>query len=220
MTDTVAESLGKIPLFSGLDEASLNALPERVIRKTFRKNSIVVTEGDVSDSLYIVCSGKLKVYVSDDQGKEAILTMLTEGDYFGELAFLLEAPRSASVVCVEDSTLFIISRAAFEQFLAQHNEVSIALMRGLVERIYVLTNNVKGLALMDVYGRVARLLLDVAREEGGRLVTGKMTQQGIAERVGSSREMVSRILKELKTGGYIDQDGKNIIINKRLPARW
>jgi len=220
MTDTVAASLSKIPLFSSVDEGSLDALPGRVVRKTFRKNSIIVTEGDVSDSLYIVCSGKLKVYVGDDQGKEAILAMLTEGDYFGELAFLLEAPRSASVACVEDSTLLIISRAVFEQFLAQHSEVSIALMRGLVDRVYALTSNVKSLALMDVYGRVAKLLLDVASEEDGRLITGKMTQQDIAERVGSSREMVSRILKELKTGGYIDQDGRCIIINKHLPARW
>ena len=145
---------------------------------------------------------------------------MEKDEYFGELALLDDAARSASVMCLEDCTLSVISRQAFEDFLATHLELALPLLRGLARRVRVLTDNVKSLSLLDVYGRVAKLLLEEASEDGERLITSKMTQQDIASRVGSSREMISRILKDLKLGGYIDIEDKRIVINQPLPEKW
>ncbi len=219
--DTESIPLSNVPLFSGLSEQEIQAISHHAVTKRFIKNTVVINEGDNSDSLYVILSGRVKIYLSDEDGKEVILNNQGPGDYFGELALIDEAPRSASVMTTEDCKLSIINKHDFAACLKNHPEIALSLIKDLSARMRSLTENVKSLALMDVYGRVARTLLNLAVEENGKLVIQeKLTQKDIANMVGASREMVSRILKDLSIGGYISVDKRRITINERLPAAW
>ena len=214
-------SLTSIALFSGFSDADMKAISSLAVTRTFPKNTMVICEGDRSDSLYLILSGKVKVFLADEEGKEVTLNIQTEGEYFGELAILDEAPRSASVMTTEDTKLAILSKSAFDKCMEEHPAMAIAVMRGLARRLRELTENVRSLALMDVYGRVARLLLEMAEEsENKKVIKQRLTQRDIASMVGASREMVSRILRDLSVGGYITVENKIITINERLPAAW
>ena len=213
--------LRKIYLFADLPEAELLAVNNLATTRTYPKNTIIISEGDDSDSLYAVLSGKVKVYLSDDDGREIIINILGEGEYFGELALLDDSPRSASVMTLEETKLAVISKSAFENCLSKNPQLALHIIRELSSRLRNLTQNVKSLALMDVYGRVARTLLDMAEPTGEKLeIRQKLTQRDIASMVGASREMVSRILKDLSTGGYITIQNKTITINEKLPPGW
>ena len=213
--------LPNIPLFSDLEEEELKALSSKAVTRHYPRNTIIINEGDISDSLHCILSGRVKVFLNDDEGKEVILNNQGAGDYFGEMALLDSGPRSASVMTIEDSKMAIISKADFDEFLLLHRDAMRKIMCGLIKRLRALTDNVRSLALMDVYGRVARVLLELAVEEGDTLVVKEaLTQQDIANRVGASREMVSRILKELRTGGYIEVQKKHIVIKEKLPHGW
>ena len=215
------EMLRKIYLFADLPEEELQAVTSLATTRTYPKNTIIISEGDDSDSLYAVLSGKVKVYLSDDDGREIIINILGEGEYFGELALLDDSPRSASVMTLEETKLAVISKAAFENCLSKNPQLALHIIRELSSRLRNLTQNVKSLALMDVYGRVARTLLDMAEPTGEKLeIRQKLTQRDIASMVGASREMVSRILKDLSTGGYITIQNKTITINEKLPPGW
>ncbi len=214
-------ALRNIALFSGLSETEMAAVSSLAVTRSFPKNTLVICEGDVSDSLYVLLSGKVKVFLSDEEGKEVTLNMQGAGEYFGELAILDEAPRSASVMTVEDTKLAVLSKAAFEKCMEQHATIALVVMRGLACRLRELTENVRSLALMDVYGRVARLLLEMSEEENGKnVIRQRLTQRDIASMVGASREMVSRILRDLSIGGYITIENKIITLNERLPPAW
>jgi len=214
-------ALRNIALFSGLSETEMAAVSSLAVTRSFPKNTLVICEGDVSDSLYVVLSGKVKVFLSDEEGKEVTLNMQGAGEYFGELAILDEAPRSASVMTVEDTKLAVLSKAAFGKCMEQHATIALVVMRGLACRLRELTENVRSLALMDVYGRVARLLLEMSEEENGKnVIRQRLTQRDIASMVGASREMVSRILRDLSIGGYITIENKIITLNERLPPAW
>ncbi len=214
-------ALRNIALFSGLSETEMAAVSSLAVTRSFPKNTLVICEGDVSDSLYVVLSGKVKVFLSDEEGKEVTLNMQGAGEYFGELAILDEAPRSASVMTVEDTKLAVLSKGAFEKCMEQHATIALVVMRGLACRLRELTENVRSLALMDVYGRVARLLLEMSEEENGKnVIRQRLTQRDIASMVGASREMVSRILRDLSIGGYITIENKIITLNERLPPAW
>ena len=208
------------PTVLSLTEHHLRALAQCGVLRTFRKNTVVVSEGDATDSLYIILSGKVKVYVADESGKEMVLTTQGQGSYFGEMV-LDGGPRSASVMTLEPSTFSVVSQSEFKKFLTENPQVAVHIIEKLIARTRALTDNVKSLALLDVYGRIARLLLELAQEQDGKLVIHeKLTQQDIANRVGASREMVSRILNDLSRGGYIEIADKTITINKKPPARW
>jgi CRP/FNR family cyclic AMP-dependent transcriptional regulator len=170
----------------------------------------------------VIESGKVKVYCSDKNGKEFIMNTQGSGDYFGELALLDDSARSASVRTVEKSTFCIIYKEDFNRVLDEHPGIGRKLIRNLSQRVRKLTADVKSLALQDVYGRVANVLMDLSEERGdGTLyIPEKLTQQDIADRVGASREMVARILKDLTIGEYIRFEGRHIIINTRLPAKY
>ena len=213
-------ALRAIPLFADVDDQDLEKIAATSVVRSFNKNSIVITEGDSSSSLYVILSGEVKVYVSDEEGKTNIVNRLGPGDYFGELSLIDEAPRSASVEAITRCQISILARQHFIQYLEQHPRVAIALLQGMGRRLRDTTGHAKNLALMDVFGRIANVLLSAAEDEDGRLITPALTQQDIADQVGSSREMVSRILKDLKAGGYIELDGKRIVIRKNIPDRW
>jgi CRP/FNR family cyclic AMP-dependent transcriptional regulator len=208
------------PLFSGLQEDELRAVADKAVIKTFVKNAIVISEGEFTGSLYVVLSGKVKVCLSDESGKELILDIKGPGGYFGEMA-LDELPRSASVVTLEPSRFAVISKTDFAHLLQEHPDISLHVIKDLIHIVRGLNKNIRSRAMLDVYGRVSRLLLDLAVEQEGKLVISeKLTQQDMASRVGSSRETINRIFRDLAVGGYIKVERKKITINRALPARW
>ena len=216
----VIENLKKTALLQGLDEDVIKQLSSQVVTRQFPKNSIVVTQGDETDSLYVIIEGKVDVFLQNDKGKEIIINTLGECDSFGELAPLGGLPRQASIITTENSMLVVISRQVFMDTLLTKPAISMRIINRLINLIKDLTEEVSSLALEDVYNRVVRVLYKHAEEIGDKLVTEKLTQQDIALRVGATREMVHRILKELKTGGYISIEGKHITIEKKRPPGW
>jgi len=216
----VLEALRKVFLFEGLSETELAALEAVVVARGYPKNAVVVSEGDRSDTLFLILSGRVKIYVSTDGDKELVLNTQGSGEYFGEM-ILDEGPRSASAMTLEPCRLGVLTRERFRAFLASHPDVAIAVIRNLIRRCRALTENAKDLALLDVYGRLSKLLLSLARPENGVLVVDEnLTKQAIGERIGASREMVSRIFKDLTAGGYLRMEGKKIVIQRKPPAHW
>ncbi len=211
-----------IDLFAGVEEAELAALFDASVSKSAKKNSVVIHEGDKADSLYIIASGRVKVYCSDRSGKDIVLNVMEAGEYFGELALLDDDVRSASVRALEDAEFKVIYKKDFDAKLDEHPKIGRAIIRNLTRRIRKLTRDVKSLALEDVYGRVATVLRNLAEvgDDGVNRITQKLTQQDIADRVGSSREMVARILKDLTVGGYIANENRQILIIKELPESY
>jgi len=213
--------LQNIPLFANLPKKDLETLTQRAITKNYPKNTILVSEGDETNSLFVIDSGRVKVFLSDNEGKEIVINVHGKGDYFGEIALLDDAPRSASVMTTEPCRVVLILKKDFEECLRQNPSIALCLLKDLTHRLRTLTDNVKSLALMDVYGRVARALLNMASVEDGKwVITQRVTQKDIANRVGASREMVSRIMKDLTEGGYITVSKHRIVINQKLPENW
>jgi CRP/FNR family cyclic AMP-dependent transcriptional regulator len=217
---TLPETLTKTDLFSGLDDADIEMVASQAVLRQFPKNTVIVSQGDDTDSIYVIIKGKVDVFLHNDKGKEIIINTMGVCESFGELAPLGGIPRQASIITTEDSTFGVISRQVFMDTLLAKASVSMKIIDLLITRIQDLTEEVSSLALEDVYNRVVRVLYKHADEVGDKLVTEKLTQQDIASRVGATREMVHRILKELKTGGYITIEGKHITIEKKLPSGW
>lgn len=203
-----------------LSDAEIRAISRRGTARSCSKNTVVVAEGDRTDTLYIIVSGRVRVYVADELGKEVTLGEQGAGEYFGEMV-LDEGPRSASVITLESCRFIVVPKADVLAFLAENPGFTVHLIKKLIRRGRTLTENVKSLALLDVYGRVARMLLELAEEHDGVLtIERRPTQQDMASRVGASREMVSKILTDLTTGGYLRVEGRSMIIAKSLPSRW
>jgi CRP/FNR family cyclic AMP-dependent transcriptional regulator len=208
-------------LFPTLSPEDLSVLSRCGAIKAYPRNTVLFQQGQPSADLYIVVTGQIKVFVSEAQGKEVTLTLEGPGGYFGELGLVDEAPRSATVMTTEPSQLVVVSRADFQRCLAAHPDLGVKLMRALVQRVRTLTERVKSIALLDVYGRVAQTLQGLAVEQSGRwVIERRVTHQDIASMVGASREMVSRIMRDLVVGGYIEMQHKHIRIKEKLPAGW
>ena len=218
MATTVSTAVLKaVPLFSSFPDEQLRMLAAVVTRKSLARSSTVMAGGDATDSLYIVLSGRLKVLMSDADGKEVILSILGPGEFFGEMGLIDDSPRSASVVSIEPCELLAIAKRDFKKCLAENFDMSMAVMRGLVRRLREADRKIGSLALLDVYGRVARLLLDMAENvEGEKVVTKRLPKQDIAKMIGASREMVSRVMKDLQMGGYIEVRGSNIVLRDSI----
>jgi len=209
-----------IPLFADLSPPQIEKINKLVRIRNYKKNTFIVTQGEQSKSFYIVIKGRCRVLRDNEEGNEVILNDLKPQSWFGELAALAEAPRSASVITLEASQLGIISYQDFRTLLKDSSSLSLRITQFLAKRVVELTEDVSDLAMLDVYGRVIRTLEKHANHEEGRLITGRFTHQEIASMVGASREMISKILKELITGGYIAIDSKRIILQKSLPRAW
>ena len=211
--------LKDIPLFQGVSDADRRALAERAVVRSYPKQAIIVSDGDESDSLYLITAGRVKIYLADEHGKELVLAIKGPGQYFGEMVLDGDV-RAASVITLEPSQFAIVARADFRAFLLGHAEVALQLIHNLIRVARGLNQSVRNLAMLDVYGRVARILLDLAVERDGKLVIPeRLTQKDIAARVGASREMINRILRDLTTGGYVSVHEGRITINKAPPAR-
>ena len=205
---------------AALSAAELEEISRHGVVREFRARTVLMSEGDQTDSLYIILEGRVRVYVSDSDGREAVLSIIGPGEYFGELAFD-EGPRSASVITLEPCRMLVVPREDFTDFVKRSPTFAVHFINRLIGRIRKLTENVRSLALMDAYGRVARLLIDNSVTENGvQVLPEKLTQAEIASRVGCSREMVSRIFKDLVQGRYVTVEAERIVINRKPPARW
>jgi len=213
--------LRQASLFEGLDDDDLQQIIDQLEIQAFDKGELVVRQGDHTDSLYVIIDGRVDVFLCNGKGKGIIINSLGPGDAFGELAPIGGIPRQASIETTEPAHFAVISRQLFMDGLLTRPQVAMRLIERLVGLIQDLTEEVSSLALEDVYGRVVRVLHKHAvTMPDGHLVVERLTQQDIALRVGATREMVHRIFKELKTGGYLRIEGKYIHIDKKLPARW
>ncbi len=208
------------PLFAGLGP-SLRALARRGVIRNYRKNSVILNEGESGDSLFILLAGQVKVFATDEHGREITYAVIGPNDYFGEMS-LDGGPRSASVMTTEPCTCSVVSRASVREHVTSEPEFAFDLVAQVIRRARAATETARQMALLDVYGRVIHVLESqqgVARPEAPVLLT-QITHQQIASRVGASREMVSRLLKDLEKGGYIELGVKRITLKKKLPARW
>ncbi|MBJ6610349.1 MAG: Crp/Fnr family transcriptional regulator [Candidatus Thiothrix moscowensis] len=209
-----------IPLFQNLPAEQFEHLLKLTQEIRHERNSVIINQGEYSNSLYIVLEGRLKVYVTDEEGRQTILSFLNKGDFFGELSLLDNEPRSASVMTVAKTRLLRLTQDAFHHFVETHPDTLLPMLRILASRLRALDDTIRSLSTLDVYGRVARVLLREAEEREKNQITPRLTHQEIAEMVGSSREMVSRILGDLRKGGYIRVENKQIYIERKLPTRW
>lgn len=206
--------------FAGLPDATLAAIAAAGVTRAYPKHALLIREGDVGDALFILLAGRVKVYASNEDGREVVIDFHGPGEYVGEMS-LDGAPRSASVVTVEPTECAIVDRAQFREFVLAHPEFAMHLVLKLIHRVRVATENVKSLALSDVYGRLARLLNALAEPRGEvRVVPEKLTHAEIAARVGASRDMVGKLLKDLVAGGYIAIDERTITLRRKLPLGW
>lgn len=217
----MAGCLEQVELFAGLAPERLEALARAATLRAYPRGAIVVNEGDEGHGLFIVQSGLLKVFLTDESGRELTLCILEPCEYFGELALLDGAPRSASVMALERCELLQVPHHAFRVVLEANPESMHVVLRNLVRRIRTLTDNVHAFALEDVFGRIHRLLDSLAVPEGEhQVIERRLTQQEIANLVGASREMVNRIVRDLVVGGYLAIEPQRIVILRKLPARW
>ena len=205
-----------IPLFAGLTEAQLDHIARMAIRRKVPRHSTIVHVGDCIDALYVIVSGGVKVLNRDADGREVILTLLGAGECFGEMGLIDGEPRSADVVTNENCELLVIAKTDFKRALAENVDLCLNIMKSLVLRLREANRKIESLALMDTYGRVAKLLLELSEEvDGERLVRRKISKQDIAKVVGASREMVTRVIKDLETSGHIRQGEGHIVICKQ-----
>ncbi|MCC6210968.1 MAG: cyclic nucleotide-binding domain-containing protein [Burkholderiales bacterium] len=218
MAATVSTTVLKsVPLFASFPDEQLRMLAGVVTRRSAPRGSVIMGAGDQIDSLYIVISGRLKVMMGDSEGKEVILSLIGPGEFFGEMGLIDDSPRSASVVTIEPCELLSLSKRDFKKSLAENFEMCMAVMRGLVRRLREADRKIGSLALLDVYGRVARLLLDMSEDVNGQnMVTRRLPKQDIAKMIGASREMVSRVMKDLQLGGYIEVRGSTIVLRDTI----
>jgi CRP/FNR family transcriptional regulator/CRP/FNR family cyclic AMP-dependent transcriptional regulator len=215
--------LKKVPLFSSLSESELAKLARLVVNRTYPKESVIFFEQDEGDSLFIMNTGKVKVAKISDEGKEIILAVLSAGDFFGDMSLLDGEPRSATVIALEDTEVYTLRRQEFLTMIRESPQTAVELLAELSHRIREANRKIGNLALLDVYGRLARMLIDFAHTEGrdigqGRIAFRRPTHQAIANMIGTSRETVTRTLGDLHRRGYIELIGKDIVIKDNFEA--
>ena len=211
----VTDILRKVPLFSQLAPSDLERVSEISRERAYPRNSVILFEDDPGDALYVVAQGQVKVVLIGEDGREVILSVMGEGEFFGEMALVDDEPRSAHVIAMEDSTLLVLRREDFQGILKQTPGIALALLRELSRRLRRVDEKVGSLVLLDVNGRVAQLLLDLADEAGSERITRRLTHHTIAQMIGSSRETVSRTMRDLVEKGYIDVSRREIVIRDR-----
>jgi len=211
------EFLSFVPIFSELPNETLEKIEKVGTRKFFKKNDVILMEDEVGTALFVIVTGKVKVSRTSNDGREVILTILSESDFFGEMAILDGQTRSATVVAIEDSELFIIQRTDFLNLLREYPEASIALLQELTKRLRSTDVKIKALSLKDAEGKVATVILQIA-DDVGKIKQGKVEieklplQQDLANMAGTSRETISRTLHTFAKKGLIELDGNKLRI--------
>ena len=213
------EVLKSIPMFQHLDAEELAALAVLLRERRFARGGIIVTQGEPGDALFLIGQGQVKVAVFAEDGREVILSVLTAGGFFGEMALLDDEPRSAHVIAMTDATLHQLRRDDFRNRLGGSPALGIALLRELSRRLRRADETIASLALLDVNGRIANLLLELAREEGGDRISRKLTHATIGQMVGASRETVSRTMRSLVVQGVISVTRREIVLKDPAQLR-
>lgn len=212
------EILRPVPLLATLDDEQLGRVAALCTEVKFDRDQIILQQNEPGDALYILLAGRVKVVLYGEDGREVILSALRDGDFFGEMALIDGGPRSASVVAVEDSRLIRIRRDAFLRLLREHPEMALNILQAMTQRLRVADGRIGSLALMDVYGRVARALRELAQQEGVRrgsdiVLEKRPTHQELAAMAGTSRETVSRVLGDFGRSGLCSIEGRGLILH-------
>ena len=215
MTAQTADFLASVPMFSGLQRDELLKFAELTRERTYPKGSVILFQGDPGDSLYVLRQGRAKVVLIGEDGREVILGVLEPGAHFGELALIDDQPRSAHVIAMEDSQLLILRREDFRRRVEANPSVAWALLTELSRRLRRADQKIGGLVLLDVPGRISRLLLDLSSESSNGTIEKPLTHQTIAQMIGASRETVSRAMKEFQQEGLIRVERRRIAVANR-----
>lgn len=213
------ELIRRVPLFSMLTPSQAACVSDAVVKRRFRRGDPIVEQGKKSNVLTILLTGRARVISSDARGREVILATLQAGDYVGEMSLIDDQPHSSSVFAEIQTDTLILGRQEFAQCLPENGSMAYAVLTGLVQRLRHADRKIESLALMDVYGRVARALLEFASESGerGAVIPGRVSRQDLAKMVGASREMVSRVMKDLEERGFIEtRDDGSLLMKDRL----
>jgi CRP/FNR family cyclic AMP-dependent transcriptional regulator len=211
----------RVPLFSLLTGDQAQPIADSVVKRRYRRGEVIVEQGTKSNALYILLTGRARVVTADARGREVILAVLQPGDYLGEMSLIDNEPHSATVRAEIQCDVLVLGRAEFGRCLPDSSTLAYGVLRGLVARLRAADRQIESQALLDVYGRVARALLDMS-EEGAeyKLIRNKVSRQDLAKVVGASREMVSRVMKDLEERGFIKtQENGAVHIMERLAHR-
>jgi len=212
--------LKTVPLFSSLSDDQLSLLQPCLQQRAYPRGAFILRAGEETDALHIILSGRVKILIPDEQGREVILAVLTANDFFGEMGLLDDQPRSASVETLEICQMLRLSKAGFMGCLENNFGLAMQIIHDLVKRLRQADRKIESLALIDVYGRVARLLLDQAEEVDGQLIVKQAPpKQEMARMIGASREMVSRVVKDLQERGYIRAEKRKVYLLDKISMR-
>ena len=215
------ELLRRVPLFAALTPTQSASIADAIVKKRFKRAEVIVEQGKKTDALYIILTGRARVMSTDSRGREVILATLQPGDYIGEMSLIDDEPHSATVRTEIQTDVLMLDRDAFSRCLPENSSMSYNIMRGLVQRLRHADRKIESLALMDVYGRVARSLIEFAVDDGqGNLkIRDKISRQDLAKMVGASREMVSRVMKDLEERGFVQtQADGSMLVKERLAS--
>jgi len=215
VTTTTADFLATVPLFGGLDREELDRFAELTREKSYPRGSVILFEHDPGDSLFVVRSGRVKVVLVGEDGREVILGVLGVGEHFGELSLIDDRPRSAHVIAMDDADLLVLRREDFRKRVESSPAVAWSLLSELSRRLRQADEKIGGLVLLDVPGRIARLLLDLSEEAGSATIDKPLTHQTIAQMIGASRETVSRAMKEFQDANWITVEHRRITLADR-----
>ncbi len=215
------ELIRRVPLFAMLTPSQAESVADAVIKRRFKRGELVVEQGKKSNALFIILTGRARVLTTDARGREVILANLSPGDYIGEMSLIDNEPHSASVRAEVQTDVLMLGRVEFARCLPENTSMAYAVMKGLVQRLRHADRKIESLALMDVYGRVARALIEASERDadGQAVIRDKVSRQDLAKMVGASREMVSRVMKDLEERGYIETlENNSVLIKERLNA--
>jgi CRP/FNR family cyclic AMP-dependent transcriptional regulator len=209
-------------LFANLEETEVNQLVDQSSFKNIRKNTIILSAGDKTDSIYIIDTGKVRAFRDNEEGRQITLNTLGPGMMFGELAAMAEVPRVASIESLEPTRVLVIEKTAFVSLLERNPSLAISMAKKFAEMVHIMSEHMAEIALLDVYGRLTSFLERSSFEENGKRVVEGFTHQELANNVGASREMVSRILSGLKKGKYLSSssDNRKLYLDRKLPHGW
>ncbi len=215
------ELIRRVPLFSMLTASQAESVADAVVKRRFKRGEPIVEQGKKSNALSIILTGRARVVTTDARGREVIIATLRPGDYLGEMSLIDNEPHSATVRTEIQTDVLVLGRSEFARCLPENSSMAYAIMRGLVQRLRQADRKIESLALMDVYGRVARALLEFATQDfqGNTVIRDKVSRQDLAKMVGASREMVSRVMKDLEERGFIEtRSDSSMLIKERLSA--
>ncbi|MEO8250573.1 MAG: Crp/Fnr family transcriptional regulator [Burkholderiales bacterium] len=216
---TNLDLIRRVPLFSSLSDRHAETIAQAVVKKRFKRGEMIVEQGKKSNALFIILAGRARVMTTDRRGREVILATLSQGACIGEMSLIDNKPHSATVQADVQTDALVLSRPDFAACMPEYSSLAHSVLQGVVTRLREADAKIESLALMDVYGRVARALVEAAQpdRDGNLVIRERISRQDVAKMVGASREMVSRVMKDLEGRGFVElQPNGSTIIKERL----